>query len=35
MNGITEFILRFATYLLDEQVCELEGNTSYLPPGID
>ena len=28
MNGITEFNLRFATCLLDEQVCELEANTS-------
>ena len=35
MNGITEFNLRFSTCLLDEQVCELEGNTSYQPPGID
>jgi hypothetical protein len=28
MNGVTEFDLRFATCLSDEQVRELEGNTS-------
>ncbi len=32
MSGINEFELRFATCLLDEQVCELEGNTSCQPP---
>ena len=28
MNGVTEFGLRFATCLSDEQARELEGNTS-------
>jgi hypothetical protein len=28
MNGVTEFGLRIATCLSDEQVRELEGNTS-------
>ena len=32
MNGVTEFGLRFTTCLSDEQVRELEGNTSCQPP---
>jgi len=31
MSGIIEFDLKFAACLLDDQACELEGNTSCQP----